>query len=465
MRFKIQVVIENEQGITKIQELLNLEKSHYSNDVIGLSLMESKDVLKKLQESIVLEQSESYTRQHKCCPLCAKSRTVKGYHFIQYRTLFGVVSIPNLRLNQCSCHESPTATVSALNDWLPEHTSPELQFIETKWASLMSYGQTAKLLHDVLPVSSTENATTIRRHLCRTAKRQEEELKDAPVYLAGAPRDWANLPKPDKPFTVGIDGGYVRDWDHKKTNFEVITGKSLAKSKSPMRFGFVQTVEENSRRRLMHFLTEQGMQANQQITFLSDGADNLRDLQYRMYPESEHVLDWFHITMRITVLNQFAKGLIISDPEAGKEVQEKLTSTKWYLWHGNVENALQKLEDCYLVCADEEDDGIKYVNRVKLIKHLEEMSTYIENNQHLIPNYGEKWRYGETITTAFVESTVNEVIAKRMVKKQQMQWTPKGAHYLIQARIAVLNNELEKHFEHWYPGQHFGDQIAEKKAA
>lgn len=41
----------------------------------------------------------------------------------------------------------------------------------------------------------------------------------------------------------------------------------------------------------MHFLTEQGMQANQQITFLSDGADNLRDLQYRMYPESEHVLD------------------------------------------------------------------------------------------------------------------------------------------------------------------------------
>ncbi len=57
--------------------------------------------------------------------------------------------------------------------------------------------------------------------------------------------------------------------------------------------------------------------------------------------------------------------------------------------------------------------------------------TYIRNNRHLIPNYGEKWRYGETISTSFVESTINKVIAKRMVKKQQMQWTHEGAHYLL----------------------------------
>jgi hypothetical protein len=79
------------------------------------------------------------------------------------------------------------------------------------------------------------------------------------------------------------------------------------------------------------------------------------------------------------------------------------------------------------------------------------MITYIENNSYLIPNYGEKYRYGETITTAFVESTVNEVVAKRMVKKQQMQWTQIGAHFLLQTRTAVLNGELRDHFEAWYP--------------
>lgn len=46
----------------------------------------------------------------------------------------------------------------------------------------------------------------------------------------------------------------------------------------------------------------------------------------------------------------------------------------------------------------------------------------------MIPNYGEMCRYGEPISTAFVESTINEVIARRMAKKQQMQWSRKGEH-------------------------------------
>jgi hypothetical protein len=46
---------------------------------------------------------------------------------------------------------------------------------------------------------------------------------------------------------------------------------------------------------------------------------------------------------------------------------------------------------------------------------------------------------------------VNLVISKRMVKKQQMQWTPRGAHLLLQTRTKVLNNELEAVFRRWYP--------------
>lgn len=153
--------------------------------------------------------------------------------------------------------------------------------------------------------------------------------------------------------------------------------------------------------------------------------------------------------MRLTVLNQFAKGLIKSDPAQGKEVKKYLESIKWFLWHGNVGKALSIIEDCYIICIDEE---LKYRNRKKLENHLDELNIYIENNCHLIPNYGERWRYGEAISTGFVESTINEVVAKRMVKKQQMQWTPKGAHYMIQTRTAVLNDELHKDFSRWYSG-------------
>jgi hypothetical protein len=39
-----------------------------------------------------------------------------------------------------------------------------------------------------------------------------------------------------------------------------------------------------------------------------------------------------------------------------------------------------------------------------------------------------------------------------MVKKQQMQWSRRGAHLLLQIRTRVLNGEWEDTFHTWYPG-------------
>ena len=47
---------------------------------------------------------------------------------------------------------------------------------------------------------------------------------------------------------------------------------------------------------------------------------------------------------------------------------------------------------------------------------------------------------------------VNQVISKRFCKKQQMAWTPRGAHLLLQIRTRVLNGDWEATFREWYPG-------------
>lgn len=69
----------------------------------------------------------------------------------------------------------------------------------------------------------------------------------------------------------------------------------------------------------------------------------------------------------------------------------------------------------------------------------------------MIPNYGERRRYGETISTAEAEATVNAVLNKRFCKKQQMQWSKRGAHLLLQNRTRTLDRELEACFRRWYP--------------
>jgi hypothetical protein len=50
-----------------------------------------------------------------------------------------------------------------------------------------------------------------------------------------------------------------------------------------------------------------------------------------------------------------------------------------------------------------------------------------------------------------VESTVDQVISKRFGKKQQMAWTPRGAHPLLQIGTRVLNGDWEATFREWYP--------------
>ena len=56
------------------------------------------------------------------------------------------------------------------------------------------------------------------------------------------------------------------------------------------------------------------------------------------------------------------------------------------------------------------------------------------------------------ITTSFVESAVNQVVSKRFVKAQQMRWSQRGAHLLLQVRTQVLNKELRGRFQQWYSG-------------
>ena len=62
-------------------------------------------------------------------------------------------------------------------------------------------------------------------------------------------------------------------------------------------------------------LQSQGVQDTQSLTFLSDGGETVRALPVQLYPQAEYLLDWVHLTMRMTVLGQYLKGLLRLDRE------------------------------------------------------------------------------------------------------------------------------------------------------
>ena len=99
-------------------------------------------------------------------------------------------------------------------------------------------------------------------------------------------------------------------------------------------------------------------------------------------------------------------------------------------------------------------DGIEtaYASIKALRKAAGEFETYIANNAGMIPNYAERRRYGERVSTGFVESTVNTVVGKRFCKRQQMRWSKQGAHLMLQTRTRTLDSTLRQKFDQWYPG-------------
>jgi hypothetical protein len=402
VNWKIQVVVIDEDGSQETREIHSIERKDLKPETLGLTLAEGKAILKDIQQIVVQQQVSSGLAPCRQCPDCGKSRRGKGYHDLSLRTVFGHLRVKSPRLHHCGCGSHKTSTFSPLAELLPDHTTPELLFLETKWASLMSYGMTAKLLEDVLPMDDPLNAFTIRRHVCDVAERLERELgKEQDCFIEGCQRDWAKLPAPDGPLTVGIDGGYVRG-HRKQGQFEVIAGKSILAFKrereekpelSGRCFAFVQTYDEKPKRRLFELLQAHGLQPNQQVAFLSDGGEDVRSVQLYLHPDAEHLLDWFHVTMRLTVLKQIAKGLPEKVGEGEDEyelrsrVLKDLESLKWYLWHGNVFQAVKKLQGLEM-----DLDGAAFETRDeaarKLLKGAEELHTYVERNQEFIPNYG-----------------------------------------------------------------------------
>jgi len=104
-----------------------------------------------------------------------------------------------------------------------------------------------------------------------------------------------------------------------------------------------------------------------------------------------------------------ARSPIDFTPEpTGAAASKQVQSIKNLLWHGSVEEALERLADLIL-----DLDLIRKhsASAEKLSAGLAEFETYIDNNQESIPNYGELYRQGETISTAFVESTINHLPA------------------------------------------------------
>ncbi|MGE3538941.1 MAG: ISKra4 family transposase [Candidatus Tectimicrobiota bacterium] len=356
MRVKLQLVMCHDEGHEEtITDVITLNKHHQRLEHLGLTLAESKHLLSTLQRHLLRQQVATFLDARSTCPDCGTPLTLKAHGSRSLRPLFGTCMFSSPRLEPCDCQGPKTSSCRPLAALLTESVAPELLSMEAQWSSLVSYGMSLDALQDFLPLDRPLDVKTVRYDTLKVAKRMETELgEERSGCIAGDPLNGERLPAPEGGFTVGMDGGYVRHWVDKQHHFEGIGGKSILRfqedeedrTPSRKRFGFVQTYgDAKPTRRLQEVLHAQGLQMNQERTSLADGDAKLRALQREMSPKATHILDWFHLTRKLTVLGQCGKGLVQCEAVLGKQIQDQIARLQWSLGHGQVDKALGKMDE------------------------------------------------------------------------------------------------------------------------
>ena len=155
--------------------------------------------------------------------------------------------------------------------------------------------------------------------------------------------------------------------------------------------------------------------------------------------------------MRFEHARQAARGLGAGADDAhlfSTSVRE-LATAKWKLWHGRASSRLGRLSNLLHWLESRYVRDLRGAAAAR--RHIGDLVEYLHANRRALVNYRQRRQDGLAISTAFVESAVNEILSKRMIKKQEMRWNRWTIQPFLDVRIAVFNETSKGSFQRRYP--------------
>jgi hypothetical protein len=131
---------------------------------------------------------------------------------------------------------------------------------------------------------------------------------------------------------------------------------------------------------------------------------------------------------------------IVAMVRDGARLADAVERIRWRLWHGQVRRALDLVGETLTWL-----EGMGEATPVaasKVTTLLRGLGSCVSGQAELIIYHAKARRRGEPISTATTEGTVQWLLHRRMGANQQMRWSPRGAHRMLQVRTAVANGTL-----------------------
>jgi len=350
---------------------------------------------------------------------------------------------------RAGCRPCLARTVSPVCALLTARCTPELERVQAELGARTSFRDAARILETLLPASPA-NQEGVRNRTHAVALRIEAADRQAAMEVTAVRNepDEAAAANERRPIVM-LDGAYIRAVPgHQARNFEAVCGKVEHEGHPTRRFALVRSVAEQPHALLRAALQDQGWREGDAVTAISDGDPALPALvRSATGGPVEHILDWFHLSMRVHHVEQVMRGLCALEPpplaplDLAQIDVERLRHLLWSGHHNKACEALGRIVS-WAKGATVLNDPAMETRAKRLLARCTELRTYIESNEGALINYGERYRAGKPISTSRAEGTVNQLVSARMNKRKQMRWSPRGAHRVLQVRAALLDGRF-----------------------
>ena len=393
------------------------------------------------EEQIQLLQAiQNFKLQYECklineevtCPNCNSKTSPRGTRKSKFHAVFTDHTV-TIQRRRCQCGWGGPDSVDSLYG---SSLHPDLVEKQVVQGSENSYRQASRQLDAESKCNRPiNNDDRIRRKVSEVAKIiGANKLKKSKVVKQN---------EAAKQLVAFVDGGHLKSKDMGSRSFEamiatVFRPENINKldkhhneiTKKTSVASALSDHQNTIKQLVLNACRQEGSNAKTtELTCLTDGASNCWSITNSLKPYCKkltNILDWFHITKRFTIINR----------SLDSEDKERIEKVKWFLWHGNAENALQRLVEIQADFTDE-----------KLLSALDELYAYIERNQSYLANYQERQEANLPFTSTIAESSVNELINTRQKNNKKMQWSREGAHNILQIRTSCFSKTWQQDWE------------------
>ncbi|NPT57167.1 ISKra4 family transposase [Paraburkholderia elongata] len=432
-------------------------------------MSEGKNLLSSLQHAVAQDQIRAYGAQRRRCRHCGRYRRIKDWRPRVFATALGSVRVRVSRLISCLCTPEPRCENDEPADLrfpecpketlLPGRRTPELAYLCAKQGAAVSYRSAARNVADLAGLHTPSHAT-VRNETLDCGEHIEDDQFHV-GWFAGTQRlDGA------RHLRLAIDGTVITavpQEDMRK--FEAIAGRVERDGIAARRFACVLQRPSLTRVLVAAALDQCGWVRSTMVDVVTDGSRGMRSLVTSAAPcVAPNILDWFHIGMKLHAVRSALCAYtfpLFQRPMVMQRCERLLNRVRDKLWRGRGDVATWRRGDVAIEIVRTRIASLN-LDIGSLTKFYDlcagtasraaaRLLSFLVNNRCDLIDHEQARMAGRQVSSASAESVMNHLINRRLTKRQQTRWSMKGAHYLLQTRVELLDGRLETCFAKRFP--------------